>query len=133
MLCRLHFCDAATQRKWFSAQFALAAATRLPMFLHLRAAAADFLTIWQVRHFPFPWVGHVLWLWWAPHGVPFLAGCQEVCHLPSSYTTWPSQKWPLLAQGPGGTCEPATCMVCMQEHQAECPVSGVVHSFDGTR
>ena len=42
---RLHFCEAATQRRWFEAQFGLAAAHRLPMFLHLRAAAADFLEI----------------------------------------------------------------------------------------
>eukprot|EP00887_Chlorella_sp_A99_P000630 scaffold5.g630.t1 len=62
---RLHFCDAATQRTWFAAQFRLAAASRLPMFLHLRAAAADFLEIWQ-------------------------------------------------------------------QHEADCPAGGVVHSFDGS-
>lgn len=39
---RLHFCDAETQRAGFAAQFALAREARLPMFLHLRAAAADF-------------------------------------------------------------------------------------------
>ena len=44
--CRLQFCDAATQRRWFAAQLReLAAATRLPLFLHLRAAADDFLEI----------------------------------------------------------------------------------------
>lgn len=42
---RLHFCGGGMQRRWFEAQFALAAAHRLPMFLHLRAAAADFLDI----------------------------------------------------------------------------------------
>ena len=42
---RLHFCEAATQRRWFEAQFALAAGARLPMLLHLRAAAGDFLEI----------------------------------------------------------------------------------------
>ena len=31
--------------RWFEAQFALAEATSLPMFLHLRAAADDFLDI----------------------------------------------------------------------------------------
>lgn len=44
-LCRLHFCDKDTQRKYFRQQFQLAAATRLPMFLHLRAAADDFMQI----------------------------------------------------------------------------------------
>jgi len=42
---RLHFCDAATQKKWFEAQFSLARGSGLPMFLHLRAATADFMEI----------------------------------------------------------------------------------------
>ncbi len=45
MVCRLQFCDKKTQLKYFSAQFQLAAATKLPMFLHLRAAAEDFLKV----------------------------------------------------------------------------------------
>lgn len=60
---RLQFCDAPTQRRWFEAQFALAAASGLPMFLHLRGgsgeggggpAAGDFLEIVgrQVNAFP---------------------------------------------------------------------------------
>lgn len=44
---RLHFCDAATQRTYFARQFELARSSGLPMFLHLRAAAADFLDIVQ--------------------------------------------------------------------------------------
>ena len=35
---RLNFCDAATQKTWFEAQFALVRASRLPMFLHLRGS-----------------------------------------------------------------------------------------------
>jgi TatD DNase family protein len=43
----LHFCDAETQRRFFACQFQLARQSGLPMFLHLRAAAADFLDIVQ--------------------------------------------------------------------------------------
>lgn len=42
---RLEFCDAATQREFFEKQFALAEATGLPLFLHMRAACDDFMTI----------------------------------------------------------------------------------------
>ncbi|EEH53723.1 uncharacterized protein MICPUCDRAFT_10952, partial [Micromonas pusilla CCMP1545] len=42
---RLQFCDAETQRVWFRRQFELAKSTRLPMFLHMRAAADDFIEI----------------------------------------------------------------------------------------
>ena len=43
--CRLHFCDAAAQRRGFEAQAQLARAAGLPLFLHMRAAAADFVDI----------------------------------------------------------------------------------------
>ncbi|KAF7818863.1 putative deoxyribonuclease TATDN1 [Senna tora] len=39
---RLHFCPADIQKKYFEKQFELAYITKLPMFLHMRAAAADF-------------------------------------------------------------------------------------------
>lgn len=42
---RLHFCPADTQRKYFEKQFELAYAMKLPMFLHMREAAADFCDI----------------------------------------------------------------------------------------
>lgn len=42
---RLHFCPADIQKKYFEKQFELAHATKLPMFLHMRAAAADFCEI----------------------------------------------------------------------------------------
>jgi TatD DNase family protein len=42
---RLQFCDAETQKRWFEAQFQFAKSANLPMFLHLRAAADDFLEI----------------------------------------------------------------------------------------
>lgn len=42
---RLEFCDAATQREFFEKQFALAEATGLPLFLHMRNACDDFMTI----------------------------------------------------------------------------------------
>ncbi|KAL5545693.1 hypothetical protein UlMin_005380 [Ulmus minor] len=42
---RLHFCPADIQKKYFEKQFELAYATKLPMFLHMRAAADDFCEI----------------------------------------------------------------------------------------
>ena len=42
---RLHFCDAAAQRRGFEAQLGLARHAGLPLFLHMRAAAADFTDI----------------------------------------------------------------------------------------
>ena len=42
---RLHFCDAVAQRRGFEAQLGLARHAGLPLFLHMRAAAADFMDI----------------------------------------------------------------------------------------
>ncbi|XP_065857327.1 uncharacterized protein [Euphorbia lathyris] len=44
---RLHFCPADVQKKYFEKQFELAYATKLPMFLHMRAAAEDFCEIME--------------------------------------------------------------------------------------
>lgn len=42
---RLHFCPSEVQKKYFEKQFELAYAMKLPMFLHMRAAAEDFCDI----------------------------------------------------------------------------------------
>jgi len=42
---RLKFCPADVQRKYFVAQLKLAEETKLPLFLHMRAAAEDFARI----------------------------------------------------------------------------------------
>ncbi|XP_021769596.1 putative deoxyribonuclease TATDN1 [Chenopodium quinoa] len=42
---RLQFCQADIQKKYFEKQFELANAMKLPMFLHMREAAADFCDI----------------------------------------------------------------------------------------
>ncbi|CAL9153159.1 uncharacterized protein LOC103993977 [Musa acuminata AAA Group] len=42
---RLQFCPADIQKKYFEKQFELAEAVKLPMFLHMRAAAEDFCDI----------------------------------------------------------------------------------------
>ncbi|KAF8395471.1 hypothetical protein HHK36_019417 [Tetracentron sinense] len=42
---RLHFCPSEIQKTYFEKQFELADAMKLPMFLHMRAAAEDFCDI----------------------------------------------------------------------------------------
>ena len=42
---RLQFCSKEVQQKWFARQFELAASSKLPMFLHSRAAGTDFAKI----------------------------------------------------------------------------------------
>lgn len=48
---RLQFCSKEVQQKWFKRHFELAASCQLPMFLHLRAAATDFLAVLK-QHSP---------------------------------------------------------------------------------
>ncbi|QHO17384.1 Putative deoxyribonuclease [Arachis hypogaea] len=50
---RLHFCPAEIQKKYFEKQFELAHITKLPMFLHMRAAAADFCEIVEKNKYRF--------------------------------------------------------------------------------
>ncbi|KAK9833270.1 hypothetical protein WJX81_001539 [Elliptochloris bilobata] len=54
---RLHFCDAAAQRRGFEAQLGMARAAGLPLFLHMRAAAADFVDIMRRHHAASPGSG----------------------------------------------------------------------------
>ncbi|XP_010907352.1 uncharacterized protein [Elaeis guineensis] len=42
---RLQFCPSEMQKKYFEKQFELAEAVKLPMFLHMRAAAEDFCNL----------------------------------------------------------------------------------------
>lgn len=42
---RVQFCQPAMQRKYFEEQFKLADETKLPLFLHMRDAAGDFIEI----------------------------------------------------------------------------------------
>ncbi|CAH9063537.1 unnamed protein product [Cuscuta europaea] len=44
---RLHFCPSDIQKKYFEKQFELASMMKLPMFLHMRAAAHDFCDIFE--------------------------------------------------------------------------------------
>jgi len=44
---RLQFCDKETQLKGFARQLKLADEVQLPMFLHMRAAAQDFVELCQ--------------------------------------------------------------------------------------
>lgn len=46
---RLHFCPSEIQKKYFEKQFELADAIKLPMFLHMRAAAEDFCEILELN------------------------------------------------------------------------------------
>ncbi|KAL2464076.1 TatD related DNase [Forsythia ovata] len=50
---RLHFCPAEIQKKYFEKQFELAWAMKLPMFLHMRAAAGDFCNILEQNNHRF--------------------------------------------------------------------------------
>lgn len=51
---RLQFCDAQSQRRGFEMQFELSRRSGLPMFLHLRGAADDFLQLVQAHASDFP-------------------------------------------------------------------------------
>jgi TatD DNase family protein len=48
---REQFCDRATQKRFFAAQFELVRESGLPMFLHMRAACDDFIEI-LAAHLP---------------------------------------------------------------------------------
>lgn len=46
---RLHYCDQETQLKYFAKQLDLAIDLQMPLFLHMRAAAADFERLLKAR------------------------------------------------------------------------------------
>ncbi|EPS70402.1 hypothetical protein M569_04356, partial [Genlisea aurea] len=52
---RLHFCPADVQKRYFAKQFEMAYETKLPMFLHMRAAADDFCNILEQNKNRFCW------------------------------------------------------------------------------
>jgi len=50
---RLQFCPAEVQRKYFALQLNLAQDLKLPLFLHMRAAADDFVQIVKANRHKF--------------------------------------------------------------------------------
>ncbi|XP_037068055.1 LOW QUALITY PROTEIN: putative deoxyribonuclease TATDN1 [Pollicipes pollicipes] len=47
---RLQFCDQDTQRRYFERQLSLSESSRLPLFLHCRASAADLVDVLRNQH-----------------------------------------------------------------------------------